>query len=57
LASEAEDALPFDTPILGASVPGGYREKELLGRALNPAEAREVMNMARRIAALLLLQP
>jgi hypothetical protein len=34
-----------------------YRERKLLGRALNPAEAREVMNMARRIAALILLQP
>jgi hypothetical protein len=34
-----------------------YRERELLGRALNPDEAREVMNMARRIAAILLLQP
>jgi len=34
-----------------------YRERELLGRDLNPDEAREVMNMARRIAALLLLQP
>jgi hypothetical protein len=34
-----------------------YREQELLGRALSSAEAREVMNMARRIAAILLLQP
>ena len=34
-----------------------YREEELLGRALKPEEAREVMNMARRIAALILLQP
>jgi hypothetical protein len=29
----------------------------LLGRALTPAEAREVRDTARRIAALILLQP
>jgi hypothetical protein len=34
-----------------------YREYELLGRALTSDEAREVMNMTRRIAALLLLGP
>jgi hypothetical protein len=34
-----------------------YREQELLGRALRIDEAREVMNMARRISAILLLQP
>jgi hypothetical protein len=34
-----------------------YREDETLGRALKPEEAREVMNMARRIAAIILLQP
>ncbi len=34
-----------------------YREHELLGRALTVEEAREVMNMARRIAAILLLEP
>jgi hypothetical protein len=34
-----------------------YREFELLGRALTPREAREVTNMARRIASLLLLEP
>lgn len=34
-----------------------YREDEILGRALKPEEAREVMNIARRIAALILLQP
>ena len=34
-----------------------YRERELLGRDLSPDEAREVMNMARRITAVLLLQP
>jgi type ISP restriction-modification system protein len=34
-----------------------YREHELLGRALTSDEAREVMNMARRIAAILLLEP
>jgi len=34
-----------------------YREEELLGRALKPDEAREVTNMARRIAAIILLQP
>jgi hypothetical protein len=33
-----------------------YREDEILGRALKPEEAREVMNMARRIAAIVLLQ-
>jgi hypothetical protein len=34
-----------------------YREEGILGRAIGPEEAREVMNMARRIAAILLLQP
>lgn len=34
-----------------------YREHEILGRALKPDEAREVMNTARRIAAIILLQP
>jgi hypothetical protein len=34
-----------------------YREFALLGRALTPDEAREVEHMARRIAALILLQP
>ena len=34
-----------------------YRELELLGRPLTPDEAREVMNMARRIAAIVLLEP
>lgn len=34
-----------------------YREDEILGRALKPDEAREVMNMARRITAIILLQP
>jgi hypothetical protein len=34
-----------------------YREEGGLGRALKPEEAREVMNMARRIAAILLMQP
>jgi hypothetical protein len=34
-----------------------YREKALLGRGLTLAEVTEVTNMARRIAALLLLQP
>ncbi len=34
-----------------------YREERLLGRAITPAEAREVTNMARRIAAIILLQP
>ena len=34
-----------------------YREKELLGRDLKPEEVREVTNMARRIAAILLLEP
>ncbi|HEX9990525.1 MAG TPA: type ISP restriction/modification enzyme [Chloroflexia bacterium] len=34
-----------------------YREKELLGRALSAEEAMEVTGMARRIAAILLLEP
>jgi len=34
-----------------------YREEGLLGRPLRPEEAREVMNTARRLAALVLLQP
>ena len=34
-----------------------YREQELLGRALTLDEVREVTNMARRIAAILLLEP
>jgi hypothetical protein len=34
-----------------------YREKPLLGRDLKPEEVREVQHMARRIAAILLLQP
>jgi predicted helicase len=34
-----------------------YREFALLGRALTPDEAREVTHIARRIAALILLQP
>jgi hypothetical protein len=34
-----------------------YRERSLLGRPLTLAELTEVMHMARRIAALLLLQP
>ncbi len=34
-----------------------YRERDLLGRDLSPAEVSEVTNMARRIAAILLLEP
>jgi hypothetical protein len=34
-----------------------YREDKILGRALKPEEAREVTNIARRIAAIILLQP
>ena len=34
-----------------------YREDKILGRALKPEEVREVMNTARRIAAIILLQP
>ena len=34
-----------------------YRERPLLGRSLTQEEVREVTNMARRIAALLLLEP
>lgn len=34
-----------------------YREHKLLGRPLTVEEAREVMNIARRIAAILLLEP
>ena len=34
-----------------------YREDEILGRPFKPEEVREVMNIARRIAAIILLQP
>jgi hypothetical protein len=34
-----------------------YREKDLLGRSLTPDEARYVTDMARRIGALVVLQP
>jgi SAM-dependent methyltransferase len=34
-----------------------YREQPVLGRSLTADEAREVMNMARRVAAVLLLEP
>ena len=34
-----------------------YREQELLGRALSADEADGVMNMARRLSAIVLLQP
>jgi hypothetical protein len=34
-----------------------YREKALLGRDLKAEEVREVTRMARRIGAILLLQP
>ncbi|MCK4817846.1 hypothetical protein KA005_18895, partial [bacterium] len=34
-----------------------YREKEILGRGLKIEEVHEVMNMARRIADMVLLQP
>ena len=34
-----------------------YREQELLGRALRAEEAREVAGMARRLTAIVLLQP
>ena len=34
-----------------------YRERDILGRGLTLEEAREVTNMARRIAAILLLEP
>lgn len=34
-----------------------YREQELLGRPLTADEAREVMNMARRLSAIILMQP
>jgi len=34
-----------------------YREEEVLGRPLGTSEAREVRDIARRIAALLLLEP
>ncbi len=33
-----------------------YREESILGRAIKTEEARDVMNMARRIAALILMQ-
>jgi hypothetical protein len=34
-----------------------YRQQDLLGRPLKAEEAREVMNMARRLAAIVLMQP
>jgi hypothetical protein len=34
-----------------------YRKKPLLGRSLKPEEVREVRDMARRIASILLLEP
>jgi hypothetical protein len=34
-----------------------YRERDLLGRSLTHDEARHVMNLARRIAAIVLLGP
>jgi hypothetical protein len=34
-----------------------YRERDILGRTLRPEEAREVTNMARRLTAIILLQP
>jgi len=34
-----------------------YREHKILGRPLTTDEAREVMNIARRIASILLLEP
>ena len=34
-----------------------YRDYDLLGRPLSADEAREVTNMARRIAAILLMEP
>ncbi len=34
-----------------------YREFDILGRAIQPDEAREVTNIARRLAAVVLLQP
>ena len=34
-----------------------YREHKLLGRTLTVEEVREVMNIARRITAILLLEP
>jgi hypothetical protein len=34
-----------------------YRQQELLGRPLKAEEAREVMNTARRLAAIVLMQP
>lgn len=34
-----------------------YREQKLLARSLRSEEAREVMNMARRLVAIILLQP
>jgi len=34
-----------------------YREHDLLGRSLTQDEAREEMNMARRLAAIVLMEP
>jgi hypothetical protein len=49
-----------DNPIGGYQVIKkwlSYREKELLGRGLMPEEVRYVTEMARRLAALIALQP
>ena len=34
-----------------------YREAKVLGRAIKPEEAREFMNIARRLTAIVLMQP
>jgi hypothetical protein len=34
-----------------------YCERDLLGRPLSPGEAREVTHMARRLAAIVLMEP
>lgn len=34
-----------------------YRERDLLGRSLSRDEAREVTHMARRLAAIILMEP
>ncbi len=45
--------------LLYRRLPGhlSYREQPLLGRPLTPDEAREVTNMARRLAAIILMEP
>jgi hypothetical protein len=48
---------PCGRPLGGGDKPRPYRERDLLGRSLTADEARYVTEMARRLAALVLLEP